>query len=37
MILIDGNKVAAEIKTEIAEKVLAIKEQGGKILMLPLK
>lgn len=31
MILIDGNKVAANIKAEIAEKVLAIKEQGGKI------
>jgi len=30
MILIDGNKVAAEIKQEIAEEVKKIKENGGK-------
>ena len=31
MILIDGKKIAQEIKLEIAEEVKKIKEQGGKI------
>jgi methylenetetrahydrofolate dehydrogenase (NADP+) / methenyltetrahydrofolate cyclohydrolase len=31
MILIDGKKVAQEIKYEIAEKVIAIKSKGGKV------
>ena len=30
MILIDGKKIAAEIKAEIAEEVILIQQQGGK-------
>ncbi|MDR0982768.1 MAG: bifunctional methylenetetrahydrofolate dehydrogenase/methenyltetrahydrofolate cyclohydrolase FolD [Culturomica sp.] len=31
MVLIDGKKISAEVKQELAEKVLKIKENGGKV------